>query len=54
MENKDTKKGNLENPMEEDVKSIDPTTLGGLDGSSAPKIDDEALEWTKSRGKKKS
>lgn len=53
MGNKDTKKGTLENPMDDNVKSIDPTKLGGLDGSSEPNLDDEALNWTKSRGKKK-
>lgn len=40
--------------VEGDIKSIDPTKLGGLDGSSSmPDLDDEALNWTKSRGKKK-
>ncbi len=53
MENKDVKKGKLDNPLDEEMQSIDPTTLGGLDGSGAPNLDDPALSWTKSRGKKK-
>lgn len=53
MGNKDKKKGSLEDPMDQDVKSIDPTTLGGLDGSGAPSLDEAELNWTKSRGKKK-
>ncbi len=53
MDNKEVKKGNLDDKIDDDVKSIDPTTMGGLDGSGAPNLDDEALNWTKSRGKKK-
>jgi hypothetical protein len=53
MGDKDKKKGTLDDHLGDDVKSIDPTKLGGLDGSAVPNIDDEALNWTKSRGKKK-
>ena len=53
MDSKEVKKGSLNDKIDDDVKSIDPTSIGGLDSNSAPNLEDEALNWTKSRGKKK-
>lgn len=39
--------------MDENITNVDPTTIGGLDKDVAQEFDEDSLEWTKSRGKKK-
>ena len=47
----------IDNPLEDmdndDITSVDPTKIGGLDRNVAEDFDETGLEWTKSRGKKK-
>ncbi|WP_420581388.1 hypothetical protein [Reichenbachiella sp.] len=47
----------IENPLEDlddnEITNVDPTKIGGLDKNVAEEFDESALEWTKSRGKKK-
>lgn len=43
----------LENLDDNDITNVDPTKIGGLDKNMAEEFDEGALEWTKSRGKKK-
>lgn len=48
------KKSNLSGQeIEEGIKNIDPTKLGGLDGNMPGDLDPEIMNWAKSRGKKK-
>jgi len=39
--------------IDKDIKSIDPTKLGGLDSNMPDDLDPEIMTWAKSRGKKK-
>jgi hypothetical protein len=47
----------IEDPREalenSDITSVDPTKIGGLDKDVPQEFDENTLEWTKSRGKKK-
>ncbi|MDW3210845.1 MAG: hypothetical protein ABJO02_19145 [Reichenbachiella sp.] len=47
----------IDNPLEglddNEITNVDPTKIGGLDKNVAEEFDEGALEWTKSRGKKK-
>ncbi|WP_422358636.1 hypothetical protein [Reichenbachiella sp.] len=47
----------IDNPLEDlddnEITNVDPTKIGGLDKNVAEEFDEGALEWTKSRGKKK-
>lgn len=47
----------IDNPLEDlednEITNVDPTKIGGLDKNVAEDFDEGALEWTKSRGKKK-
>lgn len=47
----------IDNPLESlddnEITNVDPTKIGGLDKNVAEEFDEGALEWTKSRGKRK-
>ncbi|UXX78225.1 hypothetical protein N7E81_12745 [Reichenbachiella carrageenanivorans] len=47
----------IDNPLEDmdnsEITNVDPTKIGGLDRNVAEEFDEGALDWTKSRGKKK-
>lgn len=49
----DDKSKDLDKQIEEGIKSIDPTKLGGLDSNMPDDLDPEMLDWAKSRGKGK-
>lgn len=58
INNMSKKISKIDDPLESlkddsEITSIDPTTIGGLDKNTAEDFDESALEWTKSRGKKK-